>query len=180
MATPVEPVLEAQNTRVGVTGAVYVGAAGATPPATAEAAVTGYKGLGYINEDGVEETLDRSVDKLKAWQNAAVVRTVVTEAALSYKFIMIEETADTVGLFYSTTVDTLTGAVVIDPGATSGALPFVIDVIDGTDVIRAVFEGEVGETEAITYASGELIGYGVTVNVIGKVTKYYTSLITGP
>ena len=179
MAVPVAPELDAENTRVGVTGAVYVGTAGATAPTSATAAVTGYKGLGYISEDGVEETLDRSVDKLKAWQNAAVVRTVVTESAMSYKFTMLEETLDTVGLFYSTTVDG-SGTVVIDPGATSGPLPFVIDVIDGTDVIRAVFTGEVGETEAIKYASGELVGYGVTVNVIGKVTKHYTSLDTTP
>lgn len=177
MATPVAPVLVAENTRVGVSGAVYVGPLASTPPITAEAVATGYEGLGYISEDGVEETLDKSIDKLKAWQNAAVVRTVTTEAALSYKFTMVEETADTVGLYYNATVDTLTGAVVIDPGASSGVKQFIIDVIDGPNLIRATFKGQVGETEAIKYASGELIGYGVTVNVIGKVTKYYTSLI---
>lgn len=178
MATPVAPVLDADNTRVGVSGAIYVGESTATPPADAEAATTGYKGLGYISEDGVEETLDKSIDKLKAWQNAAVVRTVTTEAALSYKFTMVEETADTVGLYYNTTVDTATGKVVIDPGASAGVKQFIIDVIDGNELIRATFKGEVGETEAIKYASGELVGYGVTVNVIGKVTKYYTALIT--
>lgn len=179
MAEPVTPVLDAENVRVAVTGAIYGGPTSATKPTSASSATDGYVGYGYVSDDGVEESTDRSVDKLKAWQNAATVRTVVTEAVMSYKFTLIETTKDVLELFYGSTVDS-TGKIEIDPGATGGQKNFIFDVIDGDEFIRAFFRGEVGEKEAIKNASGEVIGYGVTINVVGKVTKWYSSLATTP
>lgn len=174
-----DPILNADNVRVAVTGAIYGGPTTAAAPTTAESATTGYVDYGYVSEDGVEETTDRSVDMLKAWQNAAIVRTVVTEGVMSYKLALIETTKDVVELFYGSSVDA-EGKIVIDPTSTGGQKHFILDVIDGEDFIRAFFKGEVAETEAQKNASGEIIGYGVTINVIGKVTKWYTSLDTTP
>lgn len=174
-----DPVLNADNVRVAVTGAIYGGPTTAAVPTDAESATTGYVGYGYVSEDGVEESTDRSVDKLKAWQNAAIVRNVVTEGVMSYKFALIETTKEVVELYYGSAMDE-DGKIVIDPTSTGGQKNFILDVIDGEDFIRSFFKGEVGEIEAQKNASGEIIAYGVTVNVIGKVTKWYSSLATAP
>jgi hypothetical protein len=55
-----------------------------------------------VSEDGVTETRDRSSDTIKAWQNAATVRTVVTDATLTYALTLIETKRETVELYYGT------------------------------------------------------------------------------
>ena len=129
---------DSSEVRVAVTGAVSVGPTTTAIPTSANATVTGVTDLGYVGEDGVTETRDRSTSKLKAWQNAAVVREVVTESSFTYKFKLIQTNKAAVELYYGTTVDSLTGAILIVPSATGGRHAFVIDVIDGDDFIRTV------------------------------------------
>lgn len=154
----------ATEVRVAVTGAVSVGPTSSTAPADADSPLTGFVDLGYVSEDGVTETRDRSTNKIKAWQNADNVREVVTEASLSYKFVLIQTNADTVGLFYGTTVDPVTGSVKIVPSKTGGRKSFVVDVIDDDQFIRTYIpSGEITEVGDQVYQSGEAIGYEVTV-----------------
>src|SRR5690606_36981662 len=80
----------AENVRVAVTGAVMVGPTTAPAPTDADTSPTGFDDLGYISEDGVTETRERSTEQLRAWQNADVLREVVTEASISYTFRMVE------------------------------------------------------------------------------------------
>lgn len=184
--------LDSDNVRVAVTGVVSVGPTTATAPTDASAALTGFNDLGYVGEDGVTETRDRSTTKLKAWQNADTVREVVTDASISYKCVLLETKKETVELFYASTVDDTTGAIVIVPSATGGRQSFVVDVIDGDDFIRAYIpSGEVTEVGDQVYASGEAIGYEVTITAYpstaittadgepGSVKKFYSSLKTG-
>lgn len=177
--------LDSANVRVAVTGAVSVAPSGSTAPTNASTALdAAFKDLGYVSEDGVTETRDRTSDKIKAWQNAATVRTVVTDATVTYTFALIETKAETVELYYGDTVDTLTGSIVVDPSATGGRQAFVVDVIDGTDLIRSYIpDGEITEVGDQVYASGEPIGYEVTITCYfddtlgGSVKKFYSSLI---
>jgi hypothetical protein len=155
------------NVRVAVTGEVYVGATTATPPSDADTAPgAGFKGLGFVSEDGVTETRDRSTTDIKAWQNAATVRTVITDATLTYQFTMIETNPDTVALFYGAAITGSAddGTFDIVPASTGGRKSFVIDVIDGDELIRTyVAQGEVTEVGDRVYASGEPVGYDVTI-----------------
>ena len=50
--------LDGTKVRVAVAGEWLVGPLASTPPATAAAATTGYTGLGYVSEDGVEREPD--------------------------------------------------------------------------------------------------------------------------
>ncbi|MGH8878159.1 MAG: hypothetical protein ACRD0P_12580, partial [Stackebrandtia sp.] len=75
--------LNSANVRVAVTGAVSVGSTTADAPSDADTPLTDYDDLGYVSEDGATETRDRSTEKLKAWQNADVLREVVTEASIT-------------------------------------------------------------------------------------------------
>ncbi len=153
------------NVRVAVSGQVLVGETSATAPTGTGGLTTGFGDLGFVSEDGVTETRDRSSEDIKAWQNAAVVRTVVTEASLTYALTLIETKAETVGLYYGTDVDTEDGSLVIVPAATGGRKRFIIDAIDGDEIIRTYIpSGEVTEVGDKVYASGEPIGYEVTIS----------------
>lgn len=167
---------DATKVRVAVTGEVSMGLTSATAPTTASGAITGFTGLGYVSEDGVTETRERSTENIKAWQNADTVRTVVTDAGLSYSFTLIETKKETVELYYGSTVtQTVTeGTLVVVPANTGGRRSFVIDVIDGTELLRIYIpSGEVTEVGDKVFASGEPIGYEVTI------TCYPSAAISG-
>lgn len=183
-------VLDSSNVRVAVTGAVSVGSDSFTPPTDGGAPLVGADDLGYVGEDGVTETRDRSTNTIRGWQNGDILREVVTESSVTYTFILVETKAETVGLYYGTTV-AADGSVIIVPSKTGGRRPFVLDVIDGDEFIRAyIASGEVTEVGDQVYQNGEAIGYEVTVRAypdpslvdengqIGSVKKWYSSLDT--
>ena len=167
--------LDASKVRVGVTGALSLGGATAVAPTDAVAALgTGWTDLGYISEDGVTETRDRSSEQIRAWQNSDLLRVVVTESSMTYKCVLVETKAEVVGLYYGTTVSA-DGSVVINPGETGGRHKFALDVIDGDAKIRVyVPAGEITEVGDQVYANGQAIGYEVTI------TAYPDASLTGP
>ena len=173
--------LTASNVRVGVSGEISVGPTASTAPASASAVLTGFAGFGYVGEDGLTETLERSIDDIKAWQNAATVRSVVTEAKVSYAFTLIETTAATVGFANGATVtqSATEGTYEIDPSSTGGRKSFVFDIIDGANLKRIyVAEGELTERGDTVYASGEAIGYECTVVAYTSPIVFDTALKT--
>lgn len=176
------------NVRVAVTGEVLVGLTSATAPTGTGGTTTGFNGLGYVSEDGVTETRDRSSDDIKAWQNAATVRTVVTDANLTYSFTLIETKKETVELYYGATVTEAAsdGSFVIVPSNTGGRKSFILDVVDGSELIRTYIpQGEVTEVGDRVYASGEPIGYEVTItaytdSTLGGAAKVWATALKTP
>lgn len=158
--------LVSSNVRVGVSGEVSVGATTASAPATAAAVLTGFTGLGYLNEDGLKRKSDRSIEDIIAWQNAATVRSVVKDSKTTYTFTLIETNKATVEFAFGTTVTQVAaeGTYAADPAATGGRKSFVFDVIDGANLRREyVAEGELTELGEITNANGEATSYECTV-----------------
>lgn len=179
---------DSSNVRVAGAGEISVGLTSATAPTDTGTVPVGFTGLGYLSEDGFTEARDRSVEDLKAWQNGDTVRSVVTEADLSYSFTMIETSKATVELFYGTTVTqaVANGNYVIVPSATGGRKSFILDVIDGANLKRIyVAQGEVSEVGEVKYANGEPIGYEVTLKTYpdtgigGNAEVWDTALATG-
>lgn len=176
--------LVSSNVRVAVTGAVYVAPTGTAAPTAADSTLNvAFKDLGYVSEDGVTETRDRSTDQIKAWQNADLVREVVTDSAYTLACTLIETKEDVVELFYGASVDGTDGSIDIVPSTTGGRKSFVVDVIDGTDLIRTYLpSAEITEVGDQVYASGEPIGYEITITgypVSGvTATKFYSALET--
>src|SRR5690606_27040579 len=181
--------LDSSNVCVARTGVVSVGPTSAPAPTDAVSPLTGFDDLGYVNEDGVTETRERSTEQLRAWQNADVLRAVVTEASMSYTFRLVETKAETISLYYGSDVDPLDGSVAIVPARTGGRKSFVIDVIDGSNFIRTYIpNGEVTEVGDQVYSSGEAVGYEVTITAYpsnsivtddgqpASVKKFYSSL----
>jgi hypothetical protein len=183
--------LNSANVRSAVTGAISLAPKGTTAPTDADATLNvAFNDLGYVGEDGVTETRDRSTDTIAAWQRGDIVREIVTEANLTFNFVLIETKRQVVELYYGSEVDPANGSVIIVPSSTGGRQAWVIDVIDGDDFIRTwVPQGEVVEVGDQVYQNGQPIGYECTMRAypdpslvapgggIGSAKKFYSSLV---
>jgi hypothetical protein len=169
--------LTAENVVVGITGKVYVGPTTATAPTSSTATLTGFTDLGYVSADGVEFATDRSTNQIRAWQNADLVREVVTEGTVTYKFMLLETTQDAIEAYFGGTL--VDGKLELSPTATGGRKSFVIDIVDGAKAIRHyVPTGEILTVEAQTIVNGEALGYGMTVTAYaseGRVADIFFS-----
>lgn len=178
--------LNSANVDVALTGAVSYAPVGSTAPTDAEAPLApAFLDVGYISADGVVETRDRSTGNVPVWQNAEVVRSVVTEASLSVSFTMVETKKETVELFYGAVVDDATGSLKIIPGAAGLRRAVVVDYADGEKWCRLWLpQAEVLEVGELTLASsGDPVGYNVTLRAYPDATlgatgqKFWSALL---
>lgn len=154
---------DSANVRVAVTGAVSVGPTSAAAPTGTGGTLTGFHDLGLVSDAGVTESRGRSTNPIRAWQNGALVRTVVTEGTLTYHWVLLETSRETVELYYGTVADN-DGSLVLIPTETGGRRSFVLDVVDGDELLRVyVPQGEILDVGDRVYAHGEAIGYDVTL-----------------
>jgi hypothetical protein len=169
--------LTADNVVVGITGKVYSGATSATAPTTSTSTLTGFTELGYVSADGVSFTIDKSTNQIRAWQNADLVRELITEGTVTYSFMLLETTQEVVELYFGAAM--VDGKIEINPASTGGKKSFVIDVVDGAKAIRHYIpSGEVMSVEAQTIQNGEAIAYGVTITAYanaGRVADVFHS-----
>lgn len=174
--------LTTSEVRVAVSGEISVAPTGtALPTDTTTTLNAAFKGLGYVSEDGVTENIDRSIDDIIAWQNATTVRSVVTDAKVTYEFTLIQTNKDVTEFVYGTTVTQSAphGTFTFSPGTTGGRKAFVFHIIDGALLKRIVIaEGELTERGETVYASGEPIGYECTVTAYTSPIVYDAALKT--
>lgn len=167
----------AENVVVGITGSVYVGPTSATAPTSSTATLTGFTDLGYVSADGVTFTTDKSTNQIRAWQNADLVREVVTEGTVTYSFMLLESTEAAIEAYFGGTMTG--GKIELNPVNTGGRKSFVIDVIDGAKAIRHyVPSGEILSVEAQQIQNGEAVGYGMTITAYasdGRVADVFYS-----
>ena len=161
--------------RVAVTGVVSAAPTGTAAPTSSSVALNAsFVDLGYVGEEGVVESRERSTSDIKAWQNADVVRTVVTDGKATFSLTLIESSKPVIELVYgavTTGASATDGKITVIPTATGGRKSFVIDVVDGAEKKRIYIpQGEVTETGDITYASGEPIGYPIVITAYSDAT----------
>lgn len=155
-----------------VTGGILIGTAGATLPTSPSGATTGFTALGYVGDDGLTETADRTTDKIKAW-GGDIVKVVQTEFSLSYQFTLYETlNANVLKAIHgdsnvaSSAANSTHGTIrsVQVDGSTLPQLPWIFDMKDGDAKIRVVLPaGQVTQVGDITYNDGGVIGYPVTL-----------------
>jgi hypothetical protein len=164
--------LDSDNVRVAVTGAVYVAPTGSQGPSYSDDALTNeWKDLGYVSADGITENIDRSTTQIRSWQDGSLVREITSEGTYSVSLTFIETNEEVLKLYYGTSLTD--GAANIDPRETGGRKMFVIDVIDGDKIERTYIpNGEVTSIGERTLASGEAIGYEVTVVAYADATQF--------
>lgn len=163
--------LDSDNVRVAVTGAVYVAPTGtASPNYSDDALDAGFTDLGYVSSDGISESFDKSTTQIRSWQDGSLVREIVSEGTYSVTMTFIETNQDVVELYFGGSL--ASGSISIDPRATGGRQSFVIDVIDGTNIERTyIAAGEITSVGERTLASGEAIGYEVTITAYADATE---------
>jgi hypothetical protein len=169
---------------VGVDGIVSIGDDTAVAPTTASSTLgTGWVDLGYVSDQGVDETINQTATPLRAWQKNKVVRTIVEDGDVAYHFVLLQTSADTVAFYYGGTVET-DGSIVIDPTIERPRFPFNLDVIDGENRIRAYApDAQITEVGSQVYRNGEPVGYEVTVTagyddtLGGSVQKFFSALV---
>lgn len=173
--------LDSDNVRVAVTGAVYVAPTGTTGPTTSSSALdVGFVDLGYVSADGITENIDRTTNQIRAWQNGSLVREVTSEGTYSVDMTFIETNEAVLELYYGTADSS--GQFNIDPSSTGGRQSFVIDVVDGSSVERIYIPaGEITSVGTRTLASGEAVGYQVTITAYADTgstsfTKWFSTL----
>lgn len=169
----------AENVRVGGDGVIWVGPNTATAPAAPgftdgvlAVLATPWMDLGYASEDGVTKATNVSVEAIKAWQRADVVRESTTEAETTYELTLIETRKEVVELYYEDELDA-DGSLVENPGRQRGSRSFTLDVIDGDKAERiyipnGVLSGELGDVQ---YVNGSPVGYPVTIK-----TRYSSAI----
>jgi len=155
-----------------VTGGVLRGTVGATLPTTAVATLTGFTALGFVGDEGLKETNDRTTEKIKAW-GGSVVKVVQTEFGTTYEFTLYESlNAGVLKAVYgntnvTTTAATTTAGTLQSVKVNKGTLehsPWIFDMKDGTAKIRVVVpDGQISAVGDITYSDGAVIGYPVTL-----------------
>ncbi len=170
--------LNAPLVRVAISGEVSVAPVGSTGPTDSTTALNAaFVGLGYVGEDGVTVTPNDSVDAIRAWQNAARVRTVRTEQDWTFQFKLIETKGKTVALYFRGTVTAVAAGQwkILPDTVNPDERSFVLDVVDGAKNERYYIpRGEVTERAELVNSNGEAIGYDVTV------TAYYDSTLGAP
>lgn len=174
--------LDASKVRVAVTGAVY---ADKTSAATAPTGTGGsldalLKDLGYVSEDGVTLTLPGGGDSsaIHAWQNGATVRTVHTPSDDNpqLELTLIETKLEVIEFVFGVTVTQTVseGSFSFDTTATRSPAAIVVDVIDGSELIRIYApQAYVSEIKEVTLTHTDAIGYGVTLDLERNGTAGY-------
>jgi hypothetical protein len=155
--------LTADNVVVGITGRVYIAPVDTAAPTDSTTALeVEFVDLGYVSTDGVEFATDKSTAQIRAWQKADLVREIVTEATVTYSFMLLESSQAVIEAYFGSTMTA--GKITLDPSSTGGRKSFVIDVIDGDKAIRHyVPTAEILSVDAQTISNGEALMYGLTV-----------------
>lgn len=155
------------------TGGVRIGPLGTPMPTDARADVdAAFDSAGYVSDDGLVESGERSTEKIRAW-GGDTVKVVQTEYSLTYTFTFIQKLnpvvleavhgPDNVSVTAATTTAGNLTATKLNAD-TLPHLAFVFDMKDGDALVRiCIADGQVTEVGETNYADGEVAGYEVTV-----------------
>lgn len=152
-----------------ISGGVWVAPKGTTLPTDATTSLaSGFKCLGYVSEDGLENNNEMDVSAIKAWGGAIVYRSL-TELDDNFALALIEsENVDVLKAVYGE--DNVTeddGAITINVVAedpTEMVWVFELALRGGKAKRIVIPDGAITSREAITYNDEDAIAYGITIS----------------
>lgn len=121
---------------------LWIAPAGTAPPATMGDYAAPWKNLGYASDDGVTIAGDTTTEDITPWQSRMPIRSIVTEISKTLQFTLWQLNADTLALYFDTTVpNTTPGTYSFD--VRSDAPPKLwavsVDVEDGEGQFRITY-----------------------------------------
>ena len=172
----------AENVRVGVDGIIAKAPTTTALPTNATTALAAaFVDLGYVSEDGVTKSTSTTIENIRAWQRADIVRTSVTESDSTLTFTLIETKKEVIEAYLGGTVDE-DGGIVENPAVNRPRELWVLDVIDGDQIIRLVMpQAQITEIGDEVFANGQPIGYEITLSAYfsqaigGSIKRYYSA-----
>lgn len=152
-------------------GAVYVAPLGTPVPTSPTSTLdpTKFVCLGYVSEDGLENSNEMDVSAIKAWGGMIVYRSL-TELDDSFSLALIEsENEDVLKAVYGDANVSITasGDIKIDVKADDPqerVWVFELSLRGGRAKRIIIPDGAITSREAITYNDSDAIAYGITVS----------------
>lgn len=153
-----------------IAGAVYVGAIGTAtvPEGASVASDSNFTCLGFVSEDGLENSNEMDVSPIKAWGGSIVYRSL-TELTDEFALTLIEsENVDVLKAVYGdANVTESDDKIVVDVKAEDPQEKiwvFELELRGGKTKQIVVPDGAVTSRDAISYNDSDAIGYGITVS----------------
>lgn len=153
------------------TGAIMDAPLGTALPTSATAATTGFTGSGYITEDGLSLTIDRSTKDLTDWSGATVRKVLEnfdgtlswSEMEMSYEALCHAFGKENVKKVVATKDHG--EQITVEVGAElPEARSWVFNMVDGNNAMRVVVpNGQVTEIDEITFAATDSINLPLTL-----------------
>lgn len=163
-------------------GAFVAPVATAAPTNVSTALNAAFKALGFVSEDGLTESTDRSSDKIKAW-GGDVVKFTQSDYAATFTFALIQAMdGDVLKLIYGSdnvtiTPPTVSTGTLTTITAKSDMLPvqsFAFELKDGTNRVRIyVPKGQITAVEEINYNDTDVVAFAVTLDTLKHETLGY-------
>ena len=158
--------------------AVFVAPKGTTLPTDITTALNAsFVELGWMAEDGIEETQTADQAEFTAWQGSTVVKRKRTKVGKTYTFQCLETNATTTGLAFRGQTPTITGAAGALGAELAAILPiqginddraWVISVVDGAVTERHVIPaGDYTLTGSTQYQAGNMKILTFEITVLG-------------
>ena len=151
--------------------------------------VQGFKGLGYISEDGATNANSPSSSSIKAWGND-IVLTTQDEKPDTWKFKLIEVlNVDVLKYVYgdaNVSGDLTTGIKVKANSQEAEAHAIIVDMIlrDNAKKRVVIPNGKITEMAEVNYKDSDVVGYDVTVmafpDAAGNTHYEYIRRAAGP
>jgi len=158
---------------------VWAAPKGTTGPTDLAAPGVGFVETGWLSEDGVDFDRSEDVAEFKAFQGGATLRKKVTSQEDTFKFVCLEETALTMGLYYKgVTATTATGVdtYAITNQSVSDERAWVVDLVDGAVTKRYVIpSGEVTGRATVSHKNSDMTMYEFSVTIYGDYTVLKTA-----
>jgi hypothetical protein len=155
---------------------VWVAPKGTEGPADLDAP-TGFEELGWLSEDGISFERSEDATTHRAYQGATIVRRKKTSVEDSFTFQCLEETAETLGLYYSGQTPVVTGTgesaiatITVADQARSDERAFVVDVVDGDVVKRYVIPSATVSGGTVAHSNADMTVYEFTGTIQGDYT----------
>lgn len=173
------------------TGGILSGVLGATLPTDSTTALDpSLSAIGYVSEEGLQETTNRDTERVKAW-GGDVVKVLQTEHSVQWSYSMIEALRAQVNeevygeANVTTTAATASTGTLLVVAVNSEQLPHkarVFEIRDGDAKIRVVGpDTQIVSVGDITYADNDIVMYQVEVEAFNDAagTKAYKYIDNG-
>lgn len=152
-------------------GGVWVAPRGTTGPVDLDELDSAFVELGWLSEDGIDESQSQNAEAYRAWQGAKIVRRKVTTSDTTFRFQCLETNAATNGLKYRGQVAEVSNGVAVTTvkdQTRADTRAWVMDMVDGEITKRYVLPaGDYSVTGTIQHRNAGITILEVEVTPIG-------------